>query len=64
MKDTLVPLDMIFVAADGAVRRVYANVPVVARSLDDDAIPRESGDAKYVIELLPVKRRPTALRPA
>ncbi len=31
MKDTLVPLDMIFVAADGTVRRVYANVPVVAR---------------------------------
>ncbi len=30
MKDTLVPLDMIFIAADGTVRRVFANVPVVA----------------------------------
>jgi uncharacterized membrane protein (UPF0127 family) len=51
MKDTLVPLDMIFVAADGAVRRVYANVPVVAPALPDDRIPREGAPAKYVIEL-------------
>lgn len=51
MKDTLVPLDMIFVAADGTVRRVYADVPVLDASVDDGAIPRESGRAKYVIEL-------------
>ncbi len=51
MKDTLVPLDMIFIAGDGTVRRVYAAVPVVPASLPDDAIPRESGSAKYVIEL-------------
>jgi uncharacterized protein len=51
MKDTLVPLDMIFVAADGTVRRVYADVTVVAPTLPDDKIPRESGQAKYVIEL-------------
>jgi uncharacterized protein len=51
MKDTLVPLDMIFVAADGTVRRVFANVPVVSPSLSDDAIPREGAQAKYVIEL-------------
>lgn len=51
MKDTLVPLDMIFVAADGMVRRVYADVPVVAPTLPDDKIPRESAQAKYVIEL-------------
>jgi uncharacterized protein len=51
MKETLVPLDMIFVGADGTVRRVYANVPVVDPSLPDDRIPREGGDAKYVIEL-------------
>jgi uncharacterized protein len=51
MKDTLVPLDMIFVAADGTVRRVFANVPVVAPTLPDDAIPREGAKAKYVIEL-------------
>lgn len=51
MKDTLVPLDMVFIAADGRVRRVFANVPVVAPSLGDDRIPRESAAARYVIEL-------------
>lgn len=51
MKDTLVPLDMIFVAADGTVRRVYANVPVLHAGTGDEAIPREGGTAKYVIEL-------------
>ncbi len=51
MKDTLVPLDMIFVAADGTVRRVYADVPVPRAGIGDEAIARESGTAKYVIEL-------------
>jgi uncharacterized protein len=51
MKDTLEPLDMIFVGADGKVRRIYANVPVVSAGVGDDAIPREDGTAKYVIEL-------------
>jgi uncharacterized membrane protein (UPF0127 family) len=51
MKNTLVPLDMVFVAADGTVRSVAANVPVVPESTADDAIPRRSGTAKFVIEL-------------
>jgi len=51
MKDTRESLDMIFVASDGKVRRIYANVPVVAAGVGDDAIPREDGTAKYVIEL-------------
>jgi uncharacterized protein len=51
MKNTLVPLDMIFVASDGKVRRVFANVPVVAGATPDDAIPFEADRAKYVIEL-------------
>jgi uncharacterized protein len=51
MKDTLVPLDMVFIGADGTVRRVFANVAVVQRSLPDADIPRESDVAKYVIEL-------------
>jgi len=51
MKDTLVPLDMIFVAGDGTVRRVYPNVAVVSPTLPDDQIPREGARAKYVIEL-------------
>ena len=51
MKDTLIPLDMIFVAPDGTVRNVDANVPVVKPWLSDNEIPREPGTAKYVIEL-------------
>jgi hypothetical protein len=51
MKDTLIPLDMVFVGADGVVRRVYAKVPVVPLSLPDTQIPLEQGKAKYVIEL-------------
>lgn len=51
MKNTLVPLDMIFVAADGTVRRVFANVPVLNPQPEDDKIPLEQSSGKYVIEL-------------
>ena len=51
MKDTLVPLDMIFVGADGTVRTIYSNVATVSPALPDGSIPREPGQAKYVIEL-------------
>lgn len=51
MKNTLVPLDMVFVAAGGRVRSVYRNVAPAPPSMADDAIPRENGTAKYVIEL-------------
>lgn len=51
MKDTLIPLDMVFVGPDGIVRRVFARVPVVPRTLPDAQIPLEQATAKYVIEL-------------
>ena len=51
MKDTLIPLDMVFLSADGTVRKVFARVPVVSPSLPDPDIPLEQGSAKYVIEL-------------
>jgi uncharacterized membrane protein/uncharacterized membrane protein (UPF0127 family) len=51
MKDTLVPLDMVFIAADGTVRSVAANVPVVPEDTPDDKIPTRPGTAKYVVEL-------------
>ncbi len=47
MKDTLVPLDMVFVAADGTVRSIAANVPVVPEDSPDDKIPTRPGVAKY-----------------
>src|SRR5580658_1174190 len=40
MKDTLVPLDMIFVAGDGAVRQVFANVPNAAPTRPGEQILR------------------------
>jgi uncharacterized membrane protein (UPF0127 family) len=51
MKDTLIPLDMVFVGADGTVRTIYRDVPVLAPHTPDSAIPLESGKAQYVIEL-------------
>jgi uncharacterized membrane protein (UPF0127 family) len=42
---------MIFVGADGTVRHVFANVPVVSPTLPDANIPLETATAKYVIEL-------------
>lgn len=51
MKDTLVPLDMIFIGKDGLVRTVFADVPVVPADTVDDRIPRRDGIAKFVLEL-------------
>jgi uncharacterized membrane protein (UPF0127 family) len=51
MKDTLIPLDMLFVGADGRVRSIAANVPTVALDTPNSDIPLESGVGKYVIEL-------------
>jgi uncharacterized membrane protein (UPF0127 family) len=51
MKDTLVPLDMVFIGRGGVVRAVFANVPVVPTDTPDDRIPRRDGIAKYVLEL-------------
>ncbi len=51
MKNTLVPLDMIFIGPDGTVRQIFSNVPVVNQTLPDSDIPREGGVAKFVIEL-------------
>ncbi len=51
MKNTLVPLDMIFVGADGKVRTVFRNVATAPPALPDADIPREGATAKYVIEL-------------
>jgi len=51
MKDTLIPLDMVFLAPDGTVRKIFARVPVVSPDLADMDIPLEQGKAKFVIEL-------------
>jgi len=51
MKDTLLPLDMVFIGKNGYVRTVFANVPVVPLDTPDAQIPRRDGVAKYVLEL-------------
>lgn len=51
MKDTLIPLDMVFLAPDGTVRKIFARVPVLSPQVPDEEIPLEQAAAKYVIEL-------------
>jgi uncharacterized membrane protein (UPF0127 family) len=51
MKNTLVPLDMVWLDADGTVTAVAANVPAATRDTPDDAVARRSGNGLYVIEL-------------
>ena len=51
MKDTLIPLDMVFVGSDWKVRSVATRVPIVPVTMPDENIPLEHGTAKYVIEL-------------
>jgi uncharacterized membrane protein (UPF0127 family) len=51
MKNTLIPLDMVFVESDGRVTGVARNVPATTPSTPDDLVPRRSGLAAYVIEL-------------
>lgn len=51
MKNTLVPLDMIWVTAAGEVTTVAPNVPAVTRTTPESALPRRNGRGTYVIEL-------------
>lgn len=51
MKNTLIPLDMVFVAGDGKVRAVAANVPASTYETPENKVARRSAKAKYVIEL-------------
>jgi uncharacterized protein len=51
MKNTLIPLDMVFVAKNGRVNDVRANVPATKVDTPEDKIPTASGTGSYVIEL-------------
>jgi uncharacterized membrane protein (UPF0127 family) len=63
MKDTLIPLDMVFVAADGTIRSIDAAVPPAPPKAADASIPLEPGNAKYVIELPTGEAYVDGLRP-
>jgi len=51
MKNTLIPLDMVFVRADGSVNNIAANVPATTPAAPDKQIPRRYGFGQFVIEL-------------
>jgi uncharacterized membrane protein (UPF0127 family) len=51
MKNTLIPLDMVFVSKNGKVNEVRANVPSTTVDTPDDKIPHRDGKGTYVIEL-------------
>ena len=52
MKDTLIPLDMIWLAQDGTIVDIKADVPTELGKADADlTLIRPSAEGKYVIEL-------------
>ncbi len=51
MKDTLMPLDMVFIERSGLVRAVFSRVPVLPPGIADSAIPLVHARAQYVVEL-------------
>lgn len=51
MKETLVPLDMVFVSGRGVVTSVAARVPAPLPGTPEARLPRRQGRGRYVIEL-------------
>ena len=51
MKNTLIPLDMIWVRKNGIVSHIEANVPSTTTDTPEVAIPNRLGVGTYVIEL-------------
>ena len=51
MKNTVVPLDMVWLADDGTVSHVAANVPASTLETPNERVARRSGHGRYVIEL-------------
>ena len=51
MKNTLIPLEMVFVSSHGVITSVAANVPATTHATLDQNIPRRYGPGQFVIEL-------------
>ena len=49
MKNTLIPLDMVFVRADGTVNNIAENVPATTPATPDMQIPRRYGFGQSVM---------------
>ncbi len=63
MKDTIAPLDMVFVRADGTVSTVAARVPATKPGTPDSRVARRFGLGRYVIELAAGGAAAAGLRP-
>ena len=63
MKNTLIPLDMVFVHADGTVSSIAANVPASTPQTPDESVARRIGQGKFVIELAAGEAARDGLRP-
>ena len=50
-KDMLIPIDIVFVKADGTIGAVAADVPATKPGTPDGQAVRRSGIGRYVIEL-------------
>jgi uncharacterized membrane protein (UPF0127 family) len=63
MKNTLIPLDMIFVRADGTIDSIAADVPASTPQTPDSAVATRQGRGKYVIELAAGEAQRAGLHP-
>jgi uncharacterized membrane protein (UPF0127 family) len=63
MKDTLAPLDMVWVGDDGTIANVAANVPASTLATSDDAVARRRGHGRFVIELAAGEAQTDGLKP-
>lgn len=51
MKNTVVPLDMVWLESDGTVTHVASEVPASTLDTPNDKVARRAGHGRYVIEL-------------
>ena len=63
MKDTITPLDMVFVRSDGVIMMIAENVPATKPGTPDDKVARRQALAKYVIELAAHESERIGLQP-
>ena len=64
MKNTLIPLDMVFVSKNGLVNDVHANVPSTSVDTPDARIPHRDGTGTYVIELAAGEAARAGIKPS
>jgi uncharacterized membrane protein (UPF0127 family) len=63
MKDTITPLDMVFVSNQGTVTTVAGNVPATKPGTPDSAVAQRSGTGRFVIELAAGGAAASGLKP-